>query len=359
MNEYRSNIDLTTVVCKVRQADKIAVTTHTKPDGDAFGSVVAMTTALRELGKEVSAWFMPPVPSIFDDLKGRDLVGLYNVSAGLPPSDLVMVLDTGAWSQVSPMRDALIPLLDRTLLVDHHVAGDIPAAWRYVNHEAAACCEIVAQLIEGLQNGSGDTVDLFTPTICEALFAGIASDTGWFRFSNTRAQTHDLAANLIRRGVNHSQMYCQLEQRARPEKLALQIRALESMALHADDRVALMVLRADDFLQTGAMLVETERFVDMPQSVQSVQVVVLITQPPPHHKHGQVVTATDDASNVPAIRLSFRSKPGPHAVDVAKLAGQFGGGGHARAAGAKVKAPLEQVIQQVTAATIAVVGRQP
>ncbi len=355
MNPYRSNIDLATVADKICRSKKISMTTHAKPDGDAFGSVVAMAAALRELGRNVSAWFMSPVPTTFADLQGRELVQLYNPSVGLPDTDLLLVLDTGAWSQLTPMRQAIGRVLDRTLLIDHHLAGDVPATWRYIDHEAAACCEIVAKLIKQIQCDTKTAVDLFTPTVCQALFAGVASDTGWFRFSNTRAQTHDLAAELIRRGVNQAQLYYQLEQQARPEKLALQIRALESLKLHAAGRVALMVLSADDFIQTGAILEETERFVDMPQSVRSVEVVVLITQPPPHHTQAPSATSSGAPADGQTIRLSFRSKPGPNAVDVARLAGQFGGGGHARAAGAKVKAPLEQVVEQVAAAAVTAV----
>ena len=98
------------------------------------------------------------------------------------------------------MREELSGLMDRALIIDHHLAGDIPATWRYIDSHAAACCEIVAQLIECFESDPPGSTDLLTPVVCEALFAGIVSDTGWFRFSNTREQTHVLAAKLIRRG---------------------------------------------------------------------------------------------------------------------------------------------------------------
>src|SRR5690606_21036827 len=101
-----------------------------------------------------------------------------------------------------------------------------------------------------------------------------------FRFSNTRPMTHELAARLLRCGVDHAHLYQQLEQTERPAKLALMIRALDSLQLLADGRAAVMVLRAEDFAQTGANLEETERFVDIPQTVSTVQIVVLITEPP-------------------------------------------------------------------------------
>jgi phosphoesterase RecJ-like protein len=148
-----------------------------------------------------------------------------------------------------------------------------------------------------------------------------------------------LAARLLRRGVDHAALYQKLEQTERPEKLQLLIRAVSSLRLIARERAAVMVLRRGDFAATGALVEETERFVDLPQAVESVRVVALITEPP-----------AQDGSKAGPVRLSFRSKPGSGAVDVAKLAGQFGGGGHARAAGAKLDAPLDEVISRVTGA---------
>jgi len=352
MTDYRSNIDLPEAARKIRRAGRIGMTTHAKPDGDAFGSVVALASALGEIGLSVSAWFIPPVPAIFNDLKGIDRVENFNESVRFPELDLFIVLDTGAWSQLSPMREQLTGVLDRTLIIDHHTTGGLPAAFRYIDTQAAACCEIVAQLIERLQEESEDGLDLFTPTVCEALFAGVATDTGWFRFSNTRPQSHDLVARMLRLGVDQSEMYRKLEQSARPEKLALQLRALDSLRLLMGNRVAIMVLKAEDFLETGAKLDETERFVDIPQSVSTVELVVLITEPPPHHKKRSITPPNEPNTPAPippsqAVRLSFRSKPGPYAIDVAQLAAQFGGGGHTRAAGAKLAKPVEEVVQEV------------
>ncbi len=362
MTDYSSNLDLAQAADKILDADHIAITTHSKPDGDAYGSVVAVAAALSMLGRQVSARFIPPVPSVFDDLKGRDLVSLYNPSAPFPPADLLLVLDTGAWSQLSPMREALSGLLERTLIIDHHTTGDLPAAHRYIDSSAAACCEIVAQLIEQIEGKSQGHNGLFTPAVCEALFVGVASDTGWFRFSNTRPQSHELAGRLLRLGVDQADIYSKLEQTARPEKLALQTRALNSLQFLAEGRVAIMVLRAEDFTQTGAKLEETERFVDMPQSVSTVDLVVLITEPPSHkHPGPSAGDGADEASPNPvpsgqAVRLSFRSKPGPNGVNVSQLAQRFGGGGHARAAGAKVHVTVDQAISQVQEAVMALVN---
>ena len=125
MADYESNIDLNGVVSKIWGSSRIAITTHAKPDGDAFGSVVALTSVLRALGKDVSAWFIPPVPNNISTLAGNDLAQLYDPSVGLGEPDLFIVVDTGAWSQLSPIRGHLNGLLDRTLVIDHHLVGDL------------------------------------------------------------------------------------------------------------------------------------------------------------------------------------------------------------------------------------------
>lgn len=367
MTNYQSNIDLAGVAELLRRARRVVVTTHAKPDGDAFGSVVAMAAALKRLGKSVEAWLMPPIPVQFQTLEGWGLVKTFDPQLGIAGADLVVVLDSGAWSQLQPMRGFLESHLDRVLIVDHHLSGNVGAGWRYIDGRAAAVCEIVAELLDVLGGGAsgaggGKPVDLFDSTVCEALFAGLASDTGWFRFSNTRPESHQLAARLLSKGVDHARIYRLLEQTERPEKLELLQRALGSLRYIAGGRAAVMVLRAQDFLETGAKLEETERFVDLPQIVDTVQLVVLITEPPvaggkPQAFEGRRVQGgqggggssaeADSAAHAAAIRISFRSKPGLGAVNVAQLAEQLGGGGHARAAGAQMNATLSEVVERV------------
>jgi phosphoesterase RecJ-like protein len=278
------------------------------------------------------------------------------VAAAVAQADLIVVLDTGAWSQLAPLRELLGSALARTLILDHHLSGDVAARYCYVDAAAAAACEIVAQVIDRIADDAA-----WSPNVCQALFVGLAADTGWFRFSNTRAEAHELAARLLRRGVDQAEIYRKLEQNERPAKLALLARAVQSLTLLADNRAAIMVLRAADFAQTGALIEETEQLVDLPRAVGSVQVVALITEPPQRTRSEAQAPASKPKSlkhtggsgkdeDAGAIRISFRSKPGAHAIDVSLLAQRFGGGGHARAAGAKIAAPLEEVVERVTTA---------
>ena len=334
----------------------VVVLTHAKPDGDAFGSVLALTATLRQIGRDATGVLVPPVPACLAALPGGDTLTVYHDGLDLPDAALVVLVDTGAWSQVGPLRGYVEPRLGRTVIIDHHLSGNVNAAQRYVVGEAAANCELIAELVElllmddGASGGAsgggrrtGDTAGFtpLDPVVRDALFVGIASDTGWFRFSNTRPETHELAAKLIRQGTDHAMLYQQLEQADRPEKLALLTRALDGLEYLADGKAAVMALTLDDFAEIGARPDETERIIDTPQVVGDTQVFVLLTESAPQKDGG-----------TPGTRMSFRSRHtgDDTAVDVAALAQRFGGGGHARAAGAKSDKPLAEVKAELAAA---------
>ncbi|QQE11898.1 DHH family phosphoesterase [Planctomycetota bacterium] len=339
MSKYESNITLESASEKLLSVEgEIAVLTHAKPDGDAFGSVVAIVAALQKSGKNAKGYLVPPVPVNFFELKGNDLVSVLKNDDEIRNKDFYVLVDTGAKAQVGFADQVLAANSNRLLIIDHHLSGNISAKYQYIDSDAGAVCEIVWLLVEIILSGNIKQEPL-DQVIREAIFVGIVSDTGWFRFSNTRPVTHSLAAKLIEDGVNHSELFQLLEQQERPEKLKLLMRAVGSLELLADQKVAVMTLTLADFKETGAFEEETERLVDIPQKVGSVQLVVLISE--------KLVVDGDQEKTI--CRMSFRSKPGKNEVDVAKLASHFGGGGHARAAGAKVTGSVPDVIENVKA----------
>jgi len=337
VNDYNANLTLDDAANLLRQVDgPITVLTHTKPDGDAAGSLVALVTTLNAIGKQATGLLVPPIVESLEFLAQSHAIRVADSADAMPAdTEQLVIVDTGAYSQLGPLAEAVRPRLDQTLILDHHLSGDVEAKNRYIDATAAAAAEIIAQLKDKLLGDKAIGTQA-RQTINDALFTGIASDTGWFRFSNVTPQTHRLAADLIAAGVNHTDLYARLEQAERPEKLKLLIRAVDSLEMIAGDRAAVMTLRAQDFVDSGARLEETERLIDIPQQVGSVQVIALITE-----------AQTEQG---PQTRISFRSKPLPDAVNVADLAGQFGGGGHARAAGAKVDGPIDEVRPKIIAA---------
>ncbi|MFN9133107.1 MAG: DHH family phosphoesterase, partial [Phycisphaerales bacterium] len=163
-----------------------------------------------------------------------------------------------------------------------------------------------------------------------------------FKYSNVTPDTLALASRLLASGVNHARLYQLTEQTDDPSRPRLLGKALSSLEFHADGRIALMCLRQSDFDATGAGTEDTGGFAESVMAVAGVSVVCTLTE---MSRPGQPTQLT---------KGSLRSKPGPHAIDVAAVTATLGGGGHARAAGVKLAMPIEQaraaVLQALSAA---------
>jgi len=167
--------------------------------------------------------------------------------------------------------------------------------------------------------------------IAACLFLAIASDTGWFQFSNTKPETMRVAAELMEAGVDTDRMYQLLYQNERAERVKLQTRAIQSLELLEAGKLAVMKIRKSDFEETAGRVGDTENVINWPLQVRSVGVSILLVEQP---EGGP-------------IRVSLRSKG---EVDVARFAEKFGGGGHARASGCKLNGSLEDVEGKLVAA---------
>lgn len=321
----------------LKSARSAALLTHAKPDGDAAGSTIALARTLRQIGVSTTVVYIAPVPRWLSALASEleitilatgDPMKRENGSPFVPPAvDAIVVVDTGTWTQIAEVKPWVSALAERTLIIDHHLNGNAEMAQRrIVTTSAASCTEALAPLICNLL-GLDSPSQLPLP-IAEPLYLGLGTDTGWLRYSSVTPATLRLAADLIETGVDHTHLYAMIEQQDLASRWQLLGRALRTLELHKNGRVATMTLSVQDFKETGADRNDTSGFADMLLTVASVQLSVVLTEQEPG-SGGKVVT-----------KLSLRSKPGVDAIDVNALAGQIGGGGHARAAGAKVNGPL-------------------
>jgi phosphoesterase RecJ-like protein len=314
------------------RAKKVLVTTHVRPDGDALGTSCAMVLAMRKKGISAEVLLLSHLPTkysfIFKDhgIVHHDAEKAWPASLDLKQFDLLLVCDTGTWSQLPGLKERVQDWQVPKLVLDHHLTQEDWADFKLVVTEAAAAGEIAAELIEQWDVKLDEAM-------ATALFLAITTDTGWFQFSNTRPFTLRLAATLIEAGVDTDKMYQRLYQNERAERVALQSRAMQSMRLLADGRLAVMAITKNDFAETRAGVPDTENLINIPLQIAKVEASLLFTDPP---EGGP-------------IRCSLRSKGG---IDVARFAEQFAGGGHARAAGLKVNSSLEEAQQRVVDAML-------
>lgn len=320
--------------------ETIVLLTHTKPDGDALGSTLALARAInlaRGTTGAVSAaecWYAAPMPDWGKKLAAPTKYKLIDPPQPAPSvldPEGIVITDTGSWSQLAPYADFLKPRLDRTTIIDHHLQGNAEISERrLLDTKAAAVVQPVAEVcchILNLDSPDQLPVDIATP-----LYVGLATDTGWFKHSNVDGRVMRLAGQLLDAGVNHSNLYAMLYQRDRTPRLKLMARALESLEIVKDKNAAIMTLTLEDFKATKAAPGDSGGFVDIPQSIEAIRVVAILNE-----QHDQDGTFT---------KISLRSKPtewdGHPPVDVNQVCQSLGGGGHARAAGAKVRHGLEE-----------------
>ncbi|HUO08030.1 MAG TPA: bifunctional oligoribonuclease/PAP phosphatase NrnA [Phycisphaerae bacterium] len=323
------------LVARLKRAKRVAIFTHQRPDPDALGSQTAAAWILKALGAteiQTVHFAKPPAPYAFlaDSAPGEqwefDSEWAGSASGAV---DTILVVDTCTYSQMEPATTVLKGERGKVVAIDHHLSRDDVGPVIYADTKAAACVEILWEVAKR----SG--VEMHEP-LALALMAGLVSDTGWFRFDSVTPRTHEMAADLTPH-VNNAQLYERLMQTETKPKMLLMQHALDSLKWAFDDRFACMSLKQSDFAETGAVASQTEYLVDMPLTVQTVEVVALLTEMPDGR-----------------VRGSLRSK---RDVDVNQVCRKFGGGGHAKAAGLRTDGPLEEAVARVTAAVGEALGK--
>jgi phosphoesterase RecJ-like protein len=326
---------------------------HVKPDGDALGALYAMRSMLRTLSVDPLALVFEALPArhaLFQQHGTIPVLGRDLCEADLAKVDGVLILDTCALSQLRPIADWLRTTAAPKLVVDHHLTRDDLADGYLIDESAAATCLILYDWARAV--GWEIPADAR-----DALFIGIATDTGWFRHSNTDDRVLAAAADLVTRGVVPHELFGRLYQCETPGRVRLLGAALRSLELPSGERLAVMTLTPSTIAECGATPADTEDIVNEPLRIASVAVSVLLV---------------DQGDGL--IRVSLRSKQPSQAarsdgtdpqievfpeiagsqgrgsepdVDVARVASTFGGGGHARAAGARMRGVLPDVHREI------------
>jgi len=311
-------------------AKSIFITSHIRPDGDAIGCVVAMRQVLRALGKQVLPVLLDPSTPRYAMLTENEAIPLWLQDVGpneASKCDALLILDTCAYDQLEPIAEFVRCSKAVKIAVDHHRTRDVEADCYLVDDTAPAASLLVWDWCKQMDWPIDDVA-------AQALFVGMSTDCGWFRNANTSAALLAACGELADRGVRPDVLHQRLYQSDPAERLRLLGEMLGTLELHVDGRVAVLHITGEMFRRSGANHHDTEDLINVPQQIASVNVTALLVE-------------EDDGR----IRLSLRSK---RDVDVARIAELFGGGGHARAAGARRAMPLadfkRDVIREVLAA---------
>lgn len=307
----------------IRGARRVLIPLHLSPDGDSVGSALAMASACRHLGSRATVVSSDPPPRLYrylhgwEEIRRPDDVG--------PDHDMLMLLDCSSVSRVGRVRDVFactgLPL---TVTIDHHRTGVLVGDFQWIDPEAAATAEMVFDWMVR----SGVPID---SRVAAALYTGIATDTGFFAFSNTTASTLARASALVHRGVKPHEVHCWVNEDRPLRTVRILGRALDKMQAEMGGRLVWTLVTADDLRDKGAVAGDTEGVINHLRAVSGTEMCVIFVEAETGH-----------------VKMSFRSR---ERVDVSAVASRFGGGGHARAAGAKIKGDTEKVVNEVLTAS--------
>ena len=310
----------------LRDHQRFAVLSHVRPDGDALGSQLALALSLQELGKTVRVWNEDGMLEKYSFLPHAEL--LTKPPATKEDVDLVVTLDTAVQTRLGTALDA-VGSAKTMINIDHHPSNPAYGDLVYVDPASPATGQILFELI-------ADQKLPLTKEIAENLYVAISTDTGSFQYPNTTARTFEIAAELIRIGVDVGRVSQLLYENYPRRRIELLRELLGTMRFEGKGRVASFSLSLEMAKRLGVLPEDNEGLIDHLRAIRGVIVAVFFEELP----DGKV-------------RVSMRSKT--EKADVCGICMKFGGGGHTLAAGARVRGTLAEVEQKVLEAICEVV----
>ncbi len=319
MLDVRDSSDLAAIRDALFAAERVVITTHLRPDGDAIGTEVAIARALMQAGADVLVLNADGPPRNLDWLVEEQPAGLVQTyesgnleqAQAVAHADVLLVVDANARHRLGAVGDVFRKAGKPVLLLDHHPD---PEGWfdeACVRTDAAAAAEIAYDLVAGHDPGLVDRA------VATALYVGIMTDTGSFRYSATTPRTHAVVADVLDRGdLRPEPIHVALFDGRSRGGLALLSAALGTIQTHYDGRLATMFVTGEMVRSAGAFFDETEGLINYALSLDGVIAAVIFLDIPS------------------GVKLSFRSKGD---CPINGWATKFGGGGHANASGAFVK----------------------
>ncbi|MEO6873078.1 MAG: bifunctional oligoribonuclease/PAP phosphatase NrnA [Chthoniobacterales bacterium] len=319
-----TNASFTEIAAALREHDSFVVLSHVRPDGDALGSQIAMGLALQKLGKKVKVWNEEGLLEKFSFLPGGELVSL-------PPNepedfDVVLALDTATRQRLGDNVLAAVGNAKLWINIDHHPSNPRYGDLVHIDSVAPATGQILFELLQ--------SQDLpLDEGIAENLFAAISTDTGSFQYPNTTDRTFEIAADILRCGIDVGRLSKQLYESYPRRRIELLRVLLDRMRFDADGKVASFSLPLATAHEIGVIPEDNEGLIDHLRAIQGVIIAIFLEE-------------LEDGK----VRVSMRSKD--DRADVCEICKSFKGGGHKLAAGARLTGSLDDAASRVIAAAV-------
>jgi phosphoesterase RecJ-like protein len=308
------------ILAAIREAKTICVVGHMRPDGDCIGSQLGLTLALRAEGKQAVCWNQDSIPQKYRFLDpGKDFA---QPKSGAE-FDVVIATDCASYERLGAVTDFI---KQRKLLIniDHHESNTRYGDVNWISPREPSTGELIYRLLKTARWP-------ITKPIADLLFTAVSTDTGSFQYPSTRPGTFHVGAELVTRGANLAKICDEVYQSFPLSRARLLKHVYNKFKLTHHDRIAYFWLKKADLSRTGAETNDTEGLIDHIRAIEPVVVACVFEEIEPE-----------------LTRISLRSKS--KAVNVSDICGQFGGGGHPAAAGARIAGPPLATQRRVVAA---------
>jgi phosphoesterase RecJ-like protein len=305
-------IDLQRAAGLLREKDNILILTHRNPDGDTLGSGFALLRALKNMGKRVRLQNNDPIPKkyeyLFRDIETEDFEADFVVSVDVAERRL---LGDDLGEKYGDRVD---------LAVDHHESSRLFAKETYCEPDSASCCELIYLIIEAM----GTPI---TKEIADCIYTGMSTDTGCFRYSNVTPRTHQIAAELIKAGADHSRINVRMFETKTMGDFMLEKMCLDTLEVFSEGKVAVITVTKDMLTQCGVDKSALDAIKLLTRQIEGVEI-------------GITVKEESDGKAGVSVRTGEN-------YDAAAICAHFGGGGHMRAAGCEIKGTVEYAKETV------------
>ena len=313
------NNTLNQIASELNKAETILLYPHVLMDGDTLGSSIALCIALRKLGKRAYILIEDDIPGYLAFLEKDYCTFDYHI---IENPDISISVDCSDIQRFTKRKEKFLTG-KRSICIDHHRTNNYFAEMNYIDANTAATGEIVYQLIKEM----GVPIDV---EMAEAIYTAIATDTGNFQYTNTTKNTHLITAELFDIGIDLEKISVEVYQNVRHEKLKLMNAVIGTIEMICDGKADIAYVTQEMLEKTGALMEETEGIIELLRNISGVEISVFLKE----------ISENE-------IKVGFRAKT---YEDVSVLAQVFGGGGHKKAAGCTIFAPLEEAKKQVITA---------
>jgi len=320
VNAKYNNCSYKEIWQKIANSSKVLLLSHVRPDGDAIGSQIALGASLEGLGKDVFLINEDGCPDNLKFLQGSEKISKPNSYEIL--ADLCIVLDTANFERVGSVCGQLAKGCDSIINIDHHITNEKYGDLYFVDSQAPATAQIVYELLCSHQL-----------PICEesrdAIFVGLSTDTGGFRYPATTSRSFEIGADLIKLGADCGELSSNMYERYSLKRIELLKELLGNLKISSCGRVASWILDMDTKIRLSLKPEDSENLTDLLRGINTVEVAVFFEELKSDY-----------------VRISMRSK-NTKVADVSKICANFGGGGHPLASGAKTKGDVSKIADEV------------